>query len=52
MDGSARGFADLVERLAHPSRLAGAEFLACGTDDEIPVKISHGEYTDDFLIRV
>ncbi len=46
---TAQGFADLVEGLAHPSRVAGAEFLACGIEEEIPVKISRGEYTDDFL---
>jgi hypothetical protein len=43
-------FADLVESLAHPARAAGSEFLAVGTDDEIPVKISRGEFTDDFLM--
>lgn len=46
---TALGFADLVEDLTHPSRAAGAEFLACGIEDEIPVKISRGEFTDDFL---
>lgn len=45
----AQGFADLIEGLAHPSRVAGSEFLACGTEEEIPVKVSRGEYTEDFL---
>lgn len=49
---TAQGFADLVEALAHPTRLAGAEFLACGTEEEIPVKVSRGEYTEDFLTPV
>lgn len=46
----AQDFADLVEGLAHPTRVAGSEFLACGTEEEIPVKISRGEYTEDFLL--
>jgi hypothetical protein len=45
----ATAFADLVETLASPGRLAGSELLECGIDDEIPVKVSRGEYTDDFL---
>jgi len=42
-------FAELAENLAVPARLAGSEMLECGTEEEIPVKISRGEYTDDFL---
>jgi hypothetical protein len=45
----ALGFADLVDVLAVPGRIAGSEILACGGEDEIPVKVSRGEYTDDFL---
>jgi hypothetical protein len=45
----AAAFAELVETLAAPGRLAGSEMLECGTHDEIPVKVSRGEYTDDFL---
>lgn len=48
----AQAFADRVDELAHPGRVAGSEFLACGTEDEVPVKISRGEFTDDFLISV
>jgi hypothetical protein len=47
----AAGFADLVESLSAPDRLAGSEMLECGLDDEIPVKISRGEYTEDFLTQ-
>jgi hypothetical protein len=45
----AAAFAELVETLAAPGRLAGSEMLECGTDDEIPVKVSRGEFTDDFI---
>ncbi|HEY7577178.1 MAG TPA: hypothetical protein VH855_06250 [Acetobacteraceae bacterium] len=46
----AQAFADQVDQLAQPSRLAGSEILACTTEEEIPVKVSRGEYTDDFLL--
>ncbi len=45
----ARTFADQIDRLAQPSRIAGSEILECTTEEEIPVKVSRGEYTDDFL---
>jgi hypothetical protein len=45
----ASAFAELVEVLAAPGRIAGSEMLECGTEEEIPVKVSRGEYTDDFL---
>jgi hypothetical protein len=45
----AQAFADQVDALAQPTRLAGSEILACTTEEEIPVKVSRGEYTDDFL---
>jgi len=45
----AAAFADQVDGLAVRSRLAGSEILACTTEEEIPVKVSRGEYTDDFL---
>lgn len=45
----ADGFAEMAESLAHPARLAGSEMLECSTAEEIPVKISRGEFTDDFL---
>jgi hypothetical protein len=46
---SAAGFADRLDDLANPGRVAGSEELACGTEDGIAVKVSRGEYTDDFL---
>jgi hypothetical protein len=45
----AEAFADQIDQLAQPSRVAGSEILACTTEEEIPVKVSRGEYTDDFL---
>jgi hypothetical protein len=56
----AAGFAVQAEALAEPGRLAGSEILECSTlecstlecstGDEIPVKLSRGEYTADFLL--
>jgi hypothetical protein len=45
----AGAFADRIDRLAVPSCAAGSEILECITEEEIPVKVSRGEYTDDFL---
>jgi hypothetical protein len=45
----AAGFAERLDDLAEPARLAGSEELNCGTEDGITVKVSRGEYTDDFL---
>jgi hypothetical protein len=47
----ATGFADRLEELSEPGRVAGSEELDCGTADGIAVKVSRGEYTDDFLGR-
>src|ERR1700722_4778584 len=46
----AHAFADQIDSLAQPARLAGSELLECTTEAEIPVKVSRGEYTDDFLL--
>lgn len=45
----AGAFADQISLLAIPARAAGSEMLECTTAEEIPVKVSRGEYTDDFL---
>ncbi|HEY0182139.1 MAG TPA: hypothetical protein VGC09_04965 [Rhodopila sp.] len=45
----ALGFADRLDELAEPGRIAGSENLDCGIEDGITVKVSRGEYTDDFL---
>jgi hypothetical protein len=43
-------FAARAEALAVPDRPAGSEILACGGAEEVPVVLSRGEYTDDFLL--
>ncbi len=45
----ATGFATQMDTLADPGLASGSTFLVCSTEDEIPVKLSRGEYTDDFL---
>ncbi|GEM_PF-1340401 len=45
----AGGFAGQAENLTGPGVVAGSEMLECGIGEEIPVKLSRGEYTDDFL---
>jgi hypothetical protein len=45
----AANFADRLDDLAAPGRVAGAEELDCDTADGIAVKVSRGEYADDFL---
>ena len=47
----ARDFADLIDELTEPGRPAGSEQLETGAPGEIPVKVSRGEYTDDFLLE-
>jgi len=45
----AAGFADRLDDLAEPGQVAGSAELDCATEDGIAVKVSRGEYTDDFL---
>jgi hypothetical protein len=47
--GVAAEFAERLDDLAEPDRVAGSEELSCSTEDGIAVKVSRGEYTDDFL---
>jgi hypothetical protein len=42
-------FAERLDDLAEPGRVAGSEALDCGTRDGIAVVVSRGEYTEDFL---
>jgi hypothetical protein len=46
---TAVAFAQRLDDLAEPGRAAGSEDLDCDTADGIAVKVSRGEYTDDFL---
>ena len=43
-------FAVQADELADPARAAGSELLETSIGEEIPVKLSRGEYTDDFLL--
>jgi hypothetical protein len=42
-------FADMVADLAKPGRKSGSAVLECRSVGETPVKVSLGEFTDDFL---
>lgn len=46
---TAAAFAERLDDLADPGRVAGSEDLDCGERDGIAVKVSRGEYTHDFL---
>jgi hypothetical protein len=48
--GIAEEFRDLILDLSTEHHASGSETLQCGTIGEVPVKISHGEFTDDFLM--
>ena len=43
-------FAELVEELAEHDLKSGSERLICGDYREIPVKVSRGEFTDNYLV--
>lgn len=42
--------ADRIELLTPRDNKSGSEILEVGSEGEIPVKVSRGEFTDDFLI--
>lgn len=44
--------ADLVDGLADGDDPAGSQLLETGADGEVPIKVSLGEFTDDFLVRI
>jgi hypothetical protein len=48
-ESRAGAFAAQAETLTDPGPWAGSEMLECSIGEEIPVKLSRGEYTDDFL---
>jgi hypothetical protein len=48
----AQEYADLVDRLAIGADAAGSAILETGAPDEVPVKVSLGEFTDDFLLSI
>jgi hypothetical protein len=42
--------AERIELLTPANNKSGSEMLEVGSEGEIPVKVSRGEFTDDFLI--
>jgi hypothetical protein len=42
--------ADRIDLLTPVNNKSGSEMLEVGSEGEIPVKVSRGEFTDDFLI--
>lgn len=40
-----------IELLAQPGNKSGSEIFEVGAEGEIPVKVSKGEFTDEFLVR-
>ena|ERR1700754_2259688 len=46
----AEQLAERIETLTHKDNKSGSEILEIGSEGEIPVKVSRGEFTDDFLI--
>jgi hypothetical protein len=43
--------ADRIDLLTLPEKRSGSDIFELGMDGEIPVKVSRGEFEDDFLIR-
>jgi hypothetical protein len=46
----AEQIAERVELLTHKDNKSGSEIIEIGSEGEIPVKVSRGEFTDDFLV--
>jgi hypothetical protein len=46
----AEKIAERIELLTPQDNKSGSEIVEIGSDGEIPVKISRGEFTDDFLV--
>jgi hypothetical protein len=46
----AERIAERVELLTERNSKSGSEILEIGSEGEIPVKVSRGEFTDDFLV--
>jgi hypothetical protein len=42
--------AERIELLTPANNKSGSEMLEVGSEGEIPIKVSRGEFTDDFLI--
>ena len=46
----AQNIADRIAALAGRETTSGSDIFEIGSDGEIPVKVSRGEFTDDFLV--
>ena len=46
----AERIAERIEMLSERDIKSGSEILELGSEGEIPVKVSRGEFTDDFLV--
>jgi hypothetical protein len=49
-DWQATKIAERIEQLAPRDFKSGSEIFEVGSEGEIPVKVSRGEFTDDFLV--
>jgi hypothetical protein len=49
-DWQATRIAERIDLLTPAHNKSGSEIVEVGSDGEIPVKISRGEFTDDFLV--
>jgi len=49
-DWQAKRIAERIEFLTPLENKSGSEIIEVGSEGEIPVKVSRGEFTDDFLI--
>ena len=49
-DWQAARIAERIELLTLKESKSGSEILEIGSEGEIPVKVSRGEFTDDFLV--
>src|SRR3954465_3324745 len=47
----AEKIAERIELLTPANQKSGSDIIELGVDGEIPVKISLGEFTDDFLVQ-
>jgi hypothetical protein len=47
----AERIAERIDLLTPSDCKSGSDIIELGVEGEIPVKISHGEFTDDFLVK-
>lgn len=47
----AQQIAERIEALTPAEQKSGSDIIELGVEGEIPIKVSRGEFTDDFLLR-